>query len=95
MMQIYFEIKHINLKMGQKAKNAGKKQSRTCDKLATAKSLRYNGKGMKMTSALYIDIMNNPEILDEKLAKQIGKNKATRYKQFFVVENTDYNKQFT
>ena len=30
--------------MGQKAKNAGKKQSKTCDKLATAPSLRFNGK---------------------------------------------------
>ena len=80
--------------MGQKAKNAGKKQSKTCDKLATAKSLRYNGKGMKMTSASYSDYMINPQILDEKLTKQIGINKSMRYKQFFVVENTDYNKQF-
>lgn len=80
--------------MGQKAKNAGKKQSKTCDKLATAKSMRYNGKGMKMTTASYSDYINNPEILDEKLAKQVGKNKSMRYKKFCIVENTDYNKQF-
>ena len=81
--------------MGYKAKNSGTKKSKTCDKLATAKSIRYNGAGMKITSASYSDYINNPEILDEKLEKQLGKNKAMRYKQFFVVENTDYNKQFT
>lgn len=80
--------------MGQKAKNAGKKKSKTCDKLANAKSIRYNGKGMKMTTATYSDYINNPEILNENLKKQIGNNKSMRYKQFCVVENTDYNKQF-
>ena len=29
--------------MGQKAKNAGKKQSKTCNKLATCKSVSYTG----------------------------------------------------
>lgn len=80
--------------MGNKARNAGKKQSKTCDKLANAKSLRYNGKGMKMTSATQTEYLFNPEILDEKIQKQLGKNKSMRYKRFFTVENTDYNKQF-
>ena len=30
--------------MGKKARNAGKKPSKTCDKLATAKSVNPNGK---------------------------------------------------
>ncbi len=80
--------------MGNKARNAGKKQSKTCDKLANAKSLRYNGKGMKMTCATQMEYLFNPEILDEKIQKQLGKNKSMRYKRFFTVENTDYNNQF-
>ncbi len=34
--------------MGNKAKNAGIKQSKTCNKLANSRSIRYNGKGMKI-----------------------------------------------
>ena len=34
--------------MGQKARNAGKKQSKTCNKLANSRSVRMNGKGLKI-----------------------------------------------
>jgi len=34
--------------MGTKAKNAGIKQSKTCNKLANSRSVRYNGKGLKI-----------------------------------------------
>ena len=34
--------------MGQKAKNAGKKNSKTCNKLATTKSIKCSGGRMKL-----------------------------------------------
>ena len=34
--------------MGNKARNAGKKQSKTCNKLANSRSVRMNGKGLKI-----------------------------------------------
>jgi len=40
--------------MGQKAKNAGKKQSKTCNKPATSKSVSYTGGRAKVVKKSYV-----------------------------------------
>lgn len=42
--------------MGQKAKNAGKKVSKTCDKLATAKSINPTGCRLKTVEIIANDL---------------------------------------
>ena len=79
--------------MGNKARNAGTKKSKTCDKLANAKSLRFNGKGMKLSCATYSEYIDNPNILNERLNKQV-RGVSHRYKQSFIIENTEYNNSF-
>ena len=53
--------------MGQKAKNAGKKSSKICDKLATTKSIKCSGGKMKLKNieTTYSILNNNNEIISE------------------------------
>ena len=53
--------------MGQKAKNAGKKSSKICDKLATTKSMKCSGVRMKLKNieTSYRILNDNNEIIDE------------------------------
>ena len=48
--------------MGQKAKNAGKKQSKICDKLANAKSVKYVGKTYRVKRTP-MEIQHSPNTL--------------------------------
>ena len=53
--------------MGQKAKNAGKKSSKICDKLATTKSIKCSGGRMKLKNieTTYSILNDNNEIISE------------------------------
>ena len=53
--------------MGQKAKNAGKKNSKTCNKLATTKSIKCSGGRMKLKNieTTYSILNDNNEIISE------------------------------
>ena len=45
--------------MGQKAKNSGKKASKVCDKAASVKSVKHNGKkGLIIRTPITIDGVN-------------------------------------
>ena len=49
MIFLFFKISKQKINtMGQKAKNAGKKNSKTCNKLATTKSVNCSGGRMKL-----------------------------------------------
>ena len=55
--------------MGQKAKNAGKKQSKTCDKLANAKSVKATGCRLKMVQIITPNIIEKQNEADDILNK--------------------------
>jgi len=61
--------------MGQKSKNAGIKQSKTCNKLANSRSIRYNGKGMKIVVCNDTPLGNY--IQEERIKDLIKKNHLT------------------
>ena len=54
--------------MGQKAKNAGKKQSKICDKLANTKSIKFTGRGL-CKILVYEDNIEGQQLLYEKINK--------------------------
>jgi len=73
--------------MGQKSKNAGKKQSKTCSELATAKSFQILGCSRRDKQIVNTVIKTNPEdgtearVIDgqDKLKNRF-KNKNARFR---------------
>ena len=66
--------------MGQKAKNAGKKSSKICYKLATNKSIKCSGGRMKIKNidTTYSILNDNNEIIGEiNSAENKSKHKTT------------------
>ena len=61
--------------MGQKARNAGKKQSKTCDKIANSRSVKYTGKGCKIVVCRDTPLGNY--IQEERIKKISNKHHLT------------------
>ena len=93
--------------MGQKAKNAGKKQSKTCNKLATCKSVSYTGGRPRVVKKTYVyDLLDNEgntyHMEEEKTLTNRVDNKqpSTRFiygpqrKELNTGELYDYIQQF-
>ena len=62
--------------MGNKARNAGKKQSKTCDKLANSRSIRYNGNGMKIVRCIDTPLGN---YIQQERIKVLSKKHHLRF----------------
>ena len=64
--------------MGKKAKNAGKKQSKTCDKPANSRRLKCSGARIKL-----IQVLNDDEIgqllFNDKKSQMLCKSKHKNY----------------
>ena len=65
--------------MGQKAKNAGKKQSKTCNKLANAKSVKATGCRLKMVEIITPNIIEKQNEADDILNKIKMHHHSKRY----------------
>ena len=68
--------------MGQKSKNAGKKQSKTCNKLANAKSVRIDGCSRRKKHLVDSLIYTNPE--DGTRTRVITFGEKTRFNNFVI-----------
>jgi hypothetical protein len=75
--------------MGQKSKNAGKKQSKTCNKLANAKSFQILGCSRRNKQIVNSITKTNPE--DGTHTRIIdGRNKLkTKFKQNHIIITID------